>query len=67
MFRNQKEPSINNLMKLCSELQVSVVYVLTGVEVTSDAEKMYQALMTLTPAQRLLVDGVIRELQKAGQ
>jgi transcriptional regulator with XRE-family HTH domain len=67
IFSRGKVPSVDNLLKLCSELHVSATFVLTGSEVSPESEEMLVLLAGLGPEEQATLLALARQLAKAAQ
>lgn len=57
ILKDEKEPTIERLLRICSELGVSLTYVILGIELTQAQERLLLLLSDIPDEQkRLLLD-----------
>jgi transcriptional regulator with XRE-family HTH domain len=67
LFNKGKVPSVDKLLKLCAELDVSATYILTGSAVSPESEEMLSILGALDGEQQATLLSLARQLRKASQ
>lgn len=65
LLNKGKVPGIDKLLRLCSELEISATWVLTGTKVSPDSEEMLSILATLPPDQQTTLLSLARQLKAA--
>jgi len=58
-----KEPSATNVLKLAKALNLSVVYLFTGTEMSPDLEEVLKVYANLPPNRRAALVALLREEQ----
>lgn len=67
LLKGEKTPGIDSLRRLCVELKVSLPWVLTGVDMTPDAQEMLAILSQLSPEHQVMILDLARGLKAASQ
>lgn len=67
LFNKGKVPSIDKLLKLCAELNVSATTILTGAPVSPESEEMLSILGALDREQQATLLTVARQLRKVSR
>lgn len=67
MLTKGKVPGIDKLLKLCSELNVSAAYIVTGLEVTAKEEEYLTLLGGLSDENISTLLALAHQLKEAGQ
>lgn len=65
LLKGEKTPGIDSIARLCAELNVSLPWVLTGVDMTPDAVEMLSILSRLSSDQQSAILELARQLQAA--
>lgn len=65
LLLSKKEPGIEKFLRICQELHVSSSYVLTGTEVSQDAEEMLGILASLPAEEQETLFRLARQLKAA--
>ncbi len=55
LLRGERSPTVAKLKDLCDELDVSMVYIITGIELDTDSETLTRTFTLLPPDKRQLV------------
>lgn len=65
LFKENKDPTIENLMKVCAVVGVSLSYVLYGYQISAETEEILQLLEDASPEERVGLLTLLRGLRKA--
>lgn len=65
LFNKGKVPSIDKLLKICAEIEVSATFILTGSEVSAQSEEMLSILADLGADQQATLLTLARQLKAA--
>lgn len=60
-----KSPRVDRLLALIGELDVSVAYIFTGIELSREDEDFLKTILSLSPAGRAGVLAIVQERLKA--
>lgn len=60
-----KDPTVQNLIKVCDELGVSLSFILYGYELTAENEEILRLLKAATPGEREGLLKILRERRAA--
>jgi len=58
--KEDKDPSVQNLQKICDELEVSLIAIWFGLEITPEAEEFLRVFESATPEQRRALLALLR-------
>lgn len=64
-LKTPRVPTVDKLLAVCDQLGVSVTYVLTGIELTAEAEEMLRIYSALPPAQQERLRDLMRGFLQA--
>lgn len=64
-FRGTRVPSVENLLTLCSEVNVSLSFIFFGSDITREAEEMLTLFSLLDPQEQNHFLGLLRAMQRA--
>lgn len=67
VLKKGKVPGIDKLLRLCSELNVSATYILSGADVSPQSEEMQTILSRLPSDRQETLLTLARQLQEAEQ
>jgi len=65
LFHLGKAPTVDKLLKICETLDVSVAWVLTGLNASRQEEEMLALVSGLPEAQQEMIYGLARTLKEA--
>ena len=67
LLREDKQPSLSNLVSLCDELKISVLWLLYGVEMDDESEEMLKIFSNLSEDGRKDFLKLVRSLSALNQ
>lgn len=65
LFKDSKDPTVENLMKVCEVAGVSLSYVLYGYQMTAETEEILNLLEEASPGERKGLLTLLRERRRA--
>lgn len=65
LFRDGKDPTIDNLMKVCEAVGVSLSYVLYGVQMSQETEEFLRLVQEAPEGERDALLKLLRERRRA--
>jgi len=65
LFKESKDPTIENLMRVCQAVGVSLSYVLYGYQMTAETEEILKLLEDASPGERSGLLQLLRERRRS--
>ena len=65
LLKEGKDPTVDNLLKLCDQLGVSIAYILKNVSVNAETEEILGLLQSASPEARSGILALLREKKRA--